>query len=275
MLTSAGGFSIKEYLDTKITEAEPVPVVAAPEISAVVSAPPVAAEKAKIYGLPPSCNTMAAALFAMHTMGDKVEFTPCDIMTGAQNTDEFGAINPFRQIPAFTDVDGKSLGDSNAIILYVAEKYGEEYLMKGETTAVWGLESVSSYVYGGGFCEVVYPVMGFKPMPADGFQPDVEKLLKNLATFEQVFLKGKFIGGEKLCVADFKLAPMVETFVSPTVKSITGFTCPERYVQFLADFKAASPASAMLTSAGGFSIKEYLDTKMPEPNKRSCPDGSC
>ena len=206
---------------------------------------------------------MGAHLAAMHIMGDKVEFTQCDILSGAQNTPEFGAVNPFRQIPAFTDVDGTSLGESNAIILYIAQKYGEQYLMKDKATALWALEATSSYVYGGGWTDVVYPIFGFKEAP-DDYKPLVEKLLKNLATYESTFLQGKLIGGDNLCVADFKLAPLVEAMVHPAVKAQTGLECPARYVHWLADFKAASPGSAMLTSAGGFSIKEFLDTKMPD-----------
>ena len=128
--------------------------------------------KAKVYGLPASANVMGVQLFAATVLGDKCEFTQCNIMEGAQHTPEFGRVNPFRQIPAFTDVDGTSLGDSNAILLYLAEKYGPQYLMKGQATAVWALEAISSYVYGGGFTTVVYPVMGYATPPED-FQLEV------------------------------------------------------------------------------------------------------
>merc|ERR1711988_1238537 len=148
---------------------------------------------------------MGACLFAMHTMGDKVEFAQCNILEGAQKTPEFGAINPFRQIPAFTDTDGTSLGESNAIILYVATKYAPDMLMPGNPTALWALEAVTSYIYKGGWSGVCYPVLGYAPLPEGGFEPEVAKLLQNLATFEATFLKTKFIGGDKLCAADFKL----------------------------------------------------------------------
>jgi glutathione S-transferase len=270
MLTSAGGYSLKEYLDTK-DASSPVPVVPMPQFESLpkLGAPAPENSKAKLHGLPASVHVMPPMLFAMHAMGDKVEFSQCNILEGAHNTPEYGAINPFRQIPAFTDVDGTSMGESNAIILYIASKYAPQYLMSDKPTAMWALEAAGSYVYSGGWRGVCYPVLEYVPPPADGdFKPEVEKLYKNLATYEAAFLSGKFIGGDSLCVADFKLAPLVECMIHPAVKAQTGFECPARYVTWLEDFKAASPGSAMLTSAGGKSLKEYLDTKVKDD--RAC-----
>ena len=37
-----------------------------------------------------------------------------------------------------------------------------------------------------------------------------------------------------------------------------GFKCPERVKQFVADFKGACEAAAMLESAGGYSVGEFI-----------------
>merc|ERR1711907_440555 len=220
---------------------------------------------AKLHGMPPSSNTMGAFLAVKHIMGDKVDFEMCNLMEGAHKTPEFAAINPYTQIPAFTDTDGTGMGETAAIILYAAGKYGPEYLQfdKGPN-AVWALEACASYIYNGGWTDVCYPCFGFIPEPADGFAPHVEKLNKNIAIFAETFLKGKFIGGDSLCVADFRLAPLVQSMSHGFVKSKTGFEMPERFATYLADFKAACPASAMLSSAGGYSIEEYLTMKEGE-----------
>merc|ERR1711907_222446 len=214
---------------------------------------------AKLHGMPPSSNTMGAFLAAKHIMGDKVDFEMCNLMEGAHKTPEFAAINPYTQIPAFTDTDGTGMGETAAIIMYVAGKYAPEYLQieKGPN-AIWALEACCSYIYSSGWDKICYPVFEFIPKPEEGFEPHKEKLSKNLTIFADTFLKGKFIGGDTLCVADFRLAPLVESMKHEYVKKVTGFECPERFVTWLADFKEACPASAMLTSAGGYSIAEYL-----------------
>jgi len=193
-----------------------------------------------------------------------VEFEVCNLMEGAHMTPEFGAINPFRQIPAFVDTDGTGMSDTNAIIFYIASKYAPEYLQveKGPN-AIWALEASTSYLYSGGWTDVCYPCFGFKEAPADGnYDAAKEKLTKNMTTFGDTFLKAKFIGGDTLCVADFKIAPLVEAMMHPHVKATTGYECPERFVTWLKDFKEACPGAAMLSSAGGFSIAEYLTSKM-------------
>ena len=238
----------------------------------------------------PVSRHSGAFLAVKHIMGDKVDFEMCNLMEGAHKTPEFAAINPYTQIPAFTDTDGTGMGETAAIILYAAGKYGPEYLQfdKGPN-AVWALEACASYIYNGGaqppprrlsplllspyrrapcpasgWTDVCYPCFGFIPEPADGFAPHVEKLNKNIAIFAETFLKGKFIGGDSLCVADFRLAPLVQSMSHGFVKSKTGFEMPERFATYLADFKAACPASAMLSSAGGYSIEEYLTMKEGE-----------
>jgi len=222
--------------------------------------------KAKVLGMPASSNSMGATLAALHIMGDKVEFEVCNLMEGAHQTPEFGEINPFRQIPSFVDADGTGMGETNAIIMYIAAKYGPEFLaVEKGPTAIWALESCLGAIYSGGWSDICYPCFGFFPAPADdNYDKPKEKLSKNLTTFAATFLPegNTFIGGDTLCVADFRLAPLVEALIHEHVKKTTGFECPERFAVWLAEFKKACPSAAMLESAGGFSIKEWLDTKM-------------
>ena len=57
-------------------------------------------------------------------MGLKYEIVPVDTRKGEQHTPEFLAVNPNAKVPAIID-DGVTVFDSNAILLYLAEKTGQ------------------------------------------------------------------------------------------------------------------------------------------------------
>jgi GST-like protein len=74
-------------------------------------------------------NPMKVALFLEET-GMPYEVVPVDTLKGEQHTAEFRAINPNAKTPAIVDTDGLGDGpvtvfDSNAILLYLAEKSGK------------------------------------------------------------------------------------------------------------------------------------------------------
>jgi GST-like protein len=74
-------------------------------------------------------NPMKVALFLEET-GMPYEVVPVDTLKGEQHTPEFRAINPNGKAPAIVDTEGLGEGpvtvfDSNAILLYLAEKSGK------------------------------------------------------------------------------------------------------------------------------------------------------
>lgn len=69
-----------------------------------------------------SPNPMKVALF-LEESGLPYEPVPIDTRKGEQFTAQFVAINPNSKVPAIVD-DGISVFDSNAILLYLAEKTG-------------------------------------------------------------------------------------------------------------------------------------------------------
>ena len=74
-------------------------------------------------------NPMKVALFLEET-GIPYEVIPVDTFKGEQHTSTFRAINPNGKTPAIVDTEGQSEGpvmvfDSNAILLYLAEKSGQ------------------------------------------------------------------------------------------------------------------------------------------------------
>ena len=71
----------------------------------------------------PSPNPAKVALF-LEESGLEYEVVPVDTKKGEQHADAFLAINPNGKTPAIED-DGKRVFDSNAILLYLAQKTGQ------------------------------------------------------------------------------------------------------------------------------------------------------
>ena len=70
------------------------------------------------YNLAPNPTKVALCL---EEMGLPYELMPVDTRKGEQHTPQFLAINPNAKVPAIVD-DGDTVFDSNAILLYLAEK---------------------------------------------------------------------------------------------------------------------------------------------------------
>ncbi len=73
------------------------------------------------YNLAP--NPMKVALF-LEEADLAYELRPIDTRKGDQHTPEYRAINPNGKVPAIVDGDD-TVFDSNAILLYLAEKTGQ------------------------------------------------------------------------------------------------------------------------------------------------------
>lgn len=92
-------------------------------------------------------NPMKVALFLEET-GQPYEPIPIDTRKGDQHTPEYLAINPNAKVPAIIDGD-VTVFDSNAILLYLAEKTGEflpETNLKGRGELLSWLMFVASGV---------------------------------------------------------------------------------------------------------------------------------
>ena len=72
------------------------------------------------YNTAPNPTKVALGL---EEMGLPYELVPVDTRKGDQHTASFLAINPNAKVPAIVD-DGVTVFDSNAILLYLAEKTG-------------------------------------------------------------------------------------------------------------------------------------------------------
>jgi GST-like protein len=73
------------------------------------------------YNLAPNPTKVALCL---EEMGPPYELIPIDTRKGEQHTPQFLAVNPNAKVPAIVDGD-VTVFDSNAILLYLAEKTGQ------------------------------------------------------------------------------------------------------------------------------------------------------
>ncbi|MCW3149175.1 glutathione S-transferase family protein [Stutzerimonas stutzeri] len=87
----------------------------------------------KLYDMTLSGNCHKVRLF-LSLIGQPVELEPVNLLTGAQKQPAFRAINPRGQVPALED-GGFRLGDSQAILVYLARRYAESswYPLDAET----------------------------------------------------------------------------------------------------------------------------------------------
>ena len=78
----------------------------------------------KLYDLELSGNCYKVRLF-LSLLAFKYELVPVDFMAGQHKSPEFLQLNPLGEIPILED-DGLILRDSQAILIYLAKKYGGE-----------------------------------------------------------------------------------------------------------------------------------------------------
>lgn len=83
--------------------------------------------KFKIYGDCRSGNCLKVRWTADH-LGVDYEWIDVDVLSGSTRTDGFLALNPNGQVPAMALPDGRTLSQSNAIIVYLAGLHNSDLL---------------------------------------------------------------------------------------------------------------------------------------------------
>jgi len=275
MLAKAGGFGLQEFLDGKTNNKEPMIVAkegfkdatvveeAGKAILDFLSSFTIGGKDAvKIYGVTVSMNCVGPILFGRHTKCGDMEV----VMPGEQSqAPEYLKMVPFGGVPGMKDGEW-TMGESSAILRHLARSYAEEYYPKDPVKRAhidWAMDRFSFGMYNE-VVATIYVAMGFSEAPADvEFMKQKGKhASEGMKEFADFFLKNKFIGGDVLSVADFKVAPFFVAYAHPRLKEKCFVEVPERIVKFNQDFAEACPAAEMFRKAeGGFSIVEMLDAK--------------
>ncbi|WP_210644534.1 MULTISPECIES: glutathione S-transferase [unclassified Pseudomonas] len=87
----------------------------------------------KLYRHPLSGHAHRVELM-LSLLGLPTELISVDLMKGEHKTPEFLALNRFGQVPVIDD-NGTVLADSNAILVYLATKYGDGQWLPGDPLA--------------------------------------------------------------------------------------------------------------------------------------------
>lgn len=212
-----------------------------------------------IYGVPCFPNTAGVALFSMHTkIASLVMRMPGDVPTL---------------------VDGETrLRDVDQILLYLARHYAPEYLPEDparQNRVTAALETFASDMYPHAV-NTIDVSMGFHPehKTREEALAAGQAVSAGLDEFSSEFLKDTFVGGQKLSIADFRVAPFFMAYEHSVVHEKCGVIVPERIKKFNKDFIAACAASKILFEARGLAIVEVLDTTRLIARQPANSDGS-
>jgi len=124
-----------------------------------------------------------------------------DLRNGQNKRPEYLAMNPFGQVPVIDD-DGVVLYDSNAILVYLARKYGDERWMPADALGQAKVQQWLSLAAGpifAGPCSARLATLFGAPVDLERAQASAHRLL---ATLETQFTARQFALGEHATIAD-------------------------------------------------------------------------
>lgn len=158
----------------------------------------------KLYGHALSGHSHRARLFAS-LIGVPVEHVNVDLAAGEHKKAPFLAINPFGQLPVLDD-DGVIVADSNAIMVYLAKKFGKtDWLPEDALGAArvqrWLSVAAGQIAFGPAAARVI-TVFGSKSFNADEVIARAHAVLKLIDAELQ---GGDFVAAERPTIADVAL----------------------------------------------------------------------
>ena len=213
----------------------------------------------KIHGMAPSQNSIGPAILAAHAECGGLEM--CDLFQGAHKTEAFTKLNAYQHIPTLEDGEF-SLGESIAILRYLARKYKPELYPVAEPESCgrvdFSMDAFVNDVYQA-HKDVVYTVFAFAAPPADQAAA-TSAYNAAAAKWGKTFLKGKFVLGDKLSIADFKVVPFFWAAICCEPK-VDGLEVPAQIKEYVDAFFGAVDAAKILKEYGGYSIAEYTASR--------------
>jgi len=153
------------------------------------------------------------------------EFQLLDMSAGEHLQPDFLAINPFGKVPAIADGDLK-LWESGAILLYLAEKFGEVKTIEERAIAAqWVLFANST--------------LGTGLFVADNREKEATRLLSGL---NKVLENQSYISGESFTVSDVAVASILGYAILMLKMSYTDYPAINAYIKRISDRPAYKKA---------------------------------
>ncbi|RQR42250.1 glutathione S-transferase family protein [Burkholderia sp. Bp9142] len=104
------------------------------------------ARPVRVYSFPLSGHAHRVRLF-LSLLGLPFDIVDVDLAAGAQRKPAFLALNPLGQVPVIDD-DGTVLADSNAILVYLAKRYGDAHWLPDDAAGAATVQRWLSYAAG-------------------------------------------------------------------------------------------------------------------------------
>ncbi|MBE0628914.1 MAG: glutathione S-transferase N-terminal domain-containing protein [Burkholderia vietnamiensis] len=104
------------------------------------------ARPVRVYSFPLSGHAHRVRLF-LSLLGVPFDTIDVDLAGGAQREPAFLALNPLGQVPVIDD-DGIVLADSNAILVYLAKRYGDAHWLPDDALGAATVQRWLSYAAG-------------------------------------------------------------------------------------------------------------------------------
>lgn len=155
----------------------------------------------KLYGFPLSGHSHRVELM-LSLLGLPSEFILVDLKQGAHKTPEFLAtLNSFGQVPAIDD-NGTILADSNAILVYLANQYGDGQWLPsdpvGQARVQRWLSAAAGQLHAGPASARLAVVFGADVDTVTA----ISRSHALLALVEQQLSQSRFLAGEQPSIAD-------------------------------------------------------------------------
>jgi glutathione S-transferase len=162
----------------------------------------------KLYGHEISGNSYKARL-ALSLLGIEHEWIQVDLMKGEHKSPEFLALNPFGQVPVLVDGD-TILADAQAILVYLARKYGGEQWLSVDAVALsqvvrW-LSTTAGEIRQGPESARLYHLFKATSINIDRANQKAEFILKQL---NQHLSDRQWLEFERPTIADIAVFPYV------------------------------------------------------------------
>lgn len=203
------------------------------------------------YNMAP--NPMKVAL-CLEEMGLPYELVPVDTRKGEQHAPEYLAINPNAKVPAIVD-DGETVFDSNAILLYLAEKTGKFMPSKKGEMLSWLMFVASG----------IGPYSG-QAVHFRNFAPEPKEYAVNRYTFEAQrhwgILEARLGKQPYMCGDAFSIVDMAVWGWSRLIPFVLGPDGPQQFPnvqRHLAEINARPAAARALALKDKHAFKAEMD----------------
>ncbi|GMI69406.1 glutathione S-transferase phi 8, Arabidopsis thaliana glutathione S-transferase phi 8 [Hibiscus trionum] len=182
----------------------------------------------KVHGSPLS-TAVQRVVACLYEKGVDFQFVPVNMAAGEHKSDNFLALNPFGQVPAFEDGDLK-LFESRAITHYVAHEYadkGTQLLIPGSNKDAAVLQlwtEVEAHQFNSPASvlawELFYkPIFG-KVTDAAAVEENEGKLGKVLDVYESRLSKSKYLAADYFTLADLYHLPNLQCLLGTSAKTV-------------------------------------------------------